>query len=577
MTSNKLFYQKIALMLLLTLAYSAITSFYVVFNNLYCKSFDLSNILEDDSPACMVIRYTTIFYYCVIFVFLFMTIIAAYIVKNTKVDNPYYHVQPKPTRSTVMVFVPVYSESKQALETTIDSVVNNDYPVDAKCMFIVVDGHKKGACNDDTTSNYSKQLMNVHESSNLSANPNYEVYVGEYKHVPFILLIKKHNKGKKDSFIQVLKTIVSGNGIVHSVPDLYSVDTELSIDNKSYSDVSIETLYMTICDAARWNTIDIASVDYILMLDTDTKVDASGLRLLVDYLDSHPFTAAVCGQTSVINKTDNILSISQTYEYYITHYTLKSLESVFGDVLVLSGCFSLYRRNILCNKELLNRYIQEDDSNIYKANLTKLGEDRLLTNLILTLFPMFNTKYIEQAHCYTDVPTKFTTLLCQRRRWTNSMIFCHLMLLTNVPKYNIPKRIRFVMILLFELWLTVSMPLLLIFGYYYAIKYLVVSIISNSHDTLTTVQTALFLLIPVVMCIILRNLRMIKYSICFLFVLPVFSIIAPLYSLYKVDNFAWGNTRMVIDSQPLKEVVVSLPPPPPPVFVRESLTRCQTR
>lgn len=56
--------------------------------------------------------------------------------------------------------------------------------------------------------------------------------------------------------------------------------------------------------------------------------------------------------------------MSQYYEYYITHYTLKALENIFGNVLVLSGCFALYRSNILINKKLIQMYSEEDNSTL---------------------------------------------------------------------------------------------------------------------------------------------------------------------------------------------------------------------
>jgi cellulose synthase/poly-beta-1,6-N-acetylglucosamine synthase-like glycosyltransferase len=565
-TNNKLYYQKWLMIFGIAIAYLTIVFFFVIYNELYCQAYRIIDTsIMDDGALCVLVRYSTMIYFVIVLITLVLTLRAAYVIKNTKINNPYYHTYPRPPRSNVMVFIPCYSESKESLDNTIESVILNDYPAESKSMFIVVDGHIKGTSNNDITSNYAKELLGV--ARNLSSCSEYELYIGEHKHVKYILLIKATNKGKKDSFLQVMKSLLSATQIRNP-----QTAVDVGLHNQEECGEVPWSVATEVYAHAYDNGLDLGNVDYVLMLDTDTKVDASGMRVLVDYLDSYPFTAAVCGKTNVSNKMHNFISMSQAYEYYITHYTLKAIESVFGEVLVLSGCFTLYRRSVLCNQELITKYSEEDTSNIYKANLTKLGEDRLLTNLILTLYPAFGTKYTEKANCFTEAPTNLKTLLCQRRRWTNSMIFCHLMLLRNVPKYDIVKRIRFVCILVFELWLTIFMPLLLLLGYYYALKYLVMSIITGSQHTFTTVQTIVFILIPLVMCLVLMNFKMIKYSLMFVVFLPIFSIISPIYSIFKVDDVEWGKTRATT-AQPQPEQGPEQEQEHEPTIVIETISR----
>jgi chitin synthase len=477
-------------------------------------------------------RYMYILYDVLLGCLLLLTLVASLYIKLLKVDNPYYSLKSVIKRSNVMIFIPVYSESKNELENTLESVVLNDYPTKSKIMFIVVDGNKKGKDNDDMTSNYARELLDV--DINLLKDNENELYVGSYKYVKYILLIKGVNKGKKDSFISVIRTLMGSNK-----------NKEISKSKEVKSD---ENKYKRWSDIIVENGVNINKVDYVLMLDTDTRIDASGLRYLVDYLDSNPFTSAVCGETTLTKSDSNILVMAQYYEYYITHYTLKAFETLYGDVLVLSGCFALYRRNILSNKYLLEEYESDDSGNLYKANLSQLGEDRLLTNLILRYYPDFNTKYIESAKCYTNVPMTFKTLLSQRRRWTNSLIFCNIMLLMNLPRYKIWKRISFFLVLVFELWIVLCMPLLLTIGYYYAVKFLIYDI----NDIAGLIQTVLFVSIPMLMCILLGKWRMLGYALIFMLVLPIFSIIIPLYSIYYSDDVSWGSTRKVEEMRETK-------------------------
>lgn len=57
---------------------------------------------------------------------------------------------------------------------------------------------------------------------------------------------------------------------------------------------------------------------------------------------------------------------------------------------------------------------------LHEKNLYKLGEDRMLTTLLLQKWSRMNLKYVPEAHCYTIVPDTFSVLLSQRRRWINS-------------------------------------------------------------------------------------------------------------------------------------------------------------
>lgn len=512
-----LYYQKIFFLSSVISVYLVITLFYVIIPNNYCNNYDiLSFYINDDTLYCMISRYSIVFYYLFICFILVLTFISSLYIKSIKTNNPLYTITTI-KNSNVLIFIPVYSESKNEIEKTIYSVVNDNYPTKNKIMYIVVDGIKKGKNNDDFTSNYVKQLFKINK--NLSTDINSELYIGKFNEIPFIIFIKCNNKGKKDSFLHVIKT-------------LYESQNQ-NIDDNIVLESSILNIYLN-------------KVDYILMLDTDTSIDKSGLTHLVDYLDSNPFTLAVCGETSITNKFDSILTMSQYYEYFITHYALKSFEMVYGkSILVLSGCFALYRKNILLNDLIIKEYTIEKDSNLYYANISKFGEDRLLTNLILQHYPDFNTIYLEIAKCYTNAPIDFKTLLSQRRRWSNSLIFCHLMLLKNLPKYSFFKKIFFSIVLILELWISLFMPIILLIAYYYTIQTIYYFSLNYNQNLIIFIECILFVFLPSIMCIFLGNLYMILYSLPFIITLPIYGIIIPIYSVYYSDDVTWGASRLI--------------------------------
>lgn len=524
-----LYYQKLIFVLFVLITNLLLLFVFVIYPKLYCKEYSFQSLLYsnnnsefvEENISCNIIKYSLFGYYILTLFVLILTLIASYYIKFFKTKNP-KDVLPFSNKSNILVFIPAYSENKDSLKKTLDSVVLNNYESESKCICLVVDGKIKGKDNDDYTYNYAKEILNTRINM-LDSNNKNELYIGLYKNVRYILIVKKENKGKKDSFLIVQKLLY------------YNYMNEDAEDNLYYKNIIKK---FTMCD------INVGIIDYVLMLDTDTIVEASSIKILADYLDSNPSTLAVCGETSITNTDDSLLSASQYFEYYITHYSLKSLESVYGDVLVLSGCFSLYRKNVLINKELINFYENERTDSLYWANITKLGEDRLLTNLLLKYYPQLNAKYTNKAICYTDAPNNLNTLLCQRRRWTNSLIFCNLFLLLNLPKYALFKRFRFFTIILLELWIVLYMPLLLTIGYYYIIIFFYKWSLGY-YDLVGIIQTFVLLCFPIIMCIILRELKMIFYAFIFILTIPIFSIVIPIYSIYCSDYVKWGNTRRI--------------------------------
>jgi chitin synthase len=104
----------------------------------------------------------------------------------------------------------------------------------------------------------------------------------------------------------------------------------------------------------------------------------------------------------------------------------KAFESVFGCVTCLPGCFTMYRlysddgRPLLSCDDVYQRYATNNVKTLHDKNLYHLGEDRMLTTLLLRYFPDMRLSFVPEAYCYTIVPDKFSVLLSQRRRWINS-------------------------------------------------------------------------------------------------------------------------------------------------------------
>ncbi len=169
----------------------------------------------------------------------------------------------------------------------------------------------------------------------------------------------------------------------------------------------------------------------ILMVDADTHVDRLSLSFMVQAMVKNESIMGLCGETRIANKRESWVTMIQVYEYFVSHNLGKAFESMFGRVTCLPGCFSMYRiatqkgsmiTPLIAHRDIVDTYSEHVVDTLHKKNLLLLGEDRFLSTLMLTSFPLRKMMFIPQAICHTTVPHTFKMLLSQRRRWINSTI-----------------------------------------------------------------------------------------------------------------------------------------------------------
>ncbi|EAQ88283.1 hypothetical protein CHGG_04902 [Chaetomium globosum CBS 148.51] len=213
----------------------------------------------------------------------------------------------------------------------------------------------------------------------------------------------------------------------------------------------------------------------------------------------------------------------QVYEYYISHNLSKAFESLFGSVTCLPGCFSMYRiraaetgKPLFVSREIVEAYSTIRVDTLHMKNLLHLGEDRYLTTLLLKFHNKYKTKYIFRAHAWTIAPDSWQVFLSQRRRWINST----------------PVTIAYIV-------------------------YLIVMVAQNA----TVVPITAFVLLgaiyglQAIIFILRRKWEMIGWMILYVLAVPVFSFALPLYSFWHMDDFNWGNTRVVAGEKGQKIVI----------------------
>jgi len=270
---------------------------------------------------------------------------------------------------------------------------------------------------------------------------------------------------------------------------------------------------------------------------------------------SHSRTLLLC-----CSQAQSAVTMVQVFEYYTNHHMKKAFESVFGCVTCLPGCFTMYRvfssdgRALIAQDNVFAEYSRNDIESLHEKNLYFLGEDRMLTTLLLKNFPDMRLSFVPEAVCWTIVPHTFSILLSQRRRWINST-FHNMLELLKVKTMCGICCLSMKMIVILDLIATMILPASMIyFGYFIYLVFVTGEEISMLmlilYGVIMGVQVVIFLLRS-------RWDYLFWFAIFLVLGIPLFYFILPIYSFCKMDDFSWGTTRQVSKTAPTKAPTTS--------------------
>ncbi|KAI8143933.1 chitin synthase-domain-containing protein [Fennellomyces sp. T-0311] len=471
--------------------------------------------------------------------------------KNIEVGNDLFSV----------ILITCYSENTEGIRATVESLSMTDYPDDRKLLFLIADGIITGHGETMTTPDMCLSLMTFDNPAMENPEPmSYiavangakmhnmaKVYAGHYvckgHKVPMILVVKcgnpgeqgkpkPGNRGKRDSQLILMNFFSRVTYNDRMTPLDYDLFQKITYLMNATPD------YFELC----------------LMVDADTKVYETSLRLLVNCMVNDNLIMGLCGETKIANKRDSWVTAIQVYEYFISHHLAKGFESVFGGVTCLPGCFCMYRLKarkgdgdwvpIITKPEIVQEYSSNTIDTLHQKNLLLLGEDRFLTTLMLRNFPYRKMVFTPQAICKTIVPDEFKVLLSQRRRWINSTIhnLFELVLVRNLCG-TFCFSMQFVVMM--DLVGTLTLPI--------AICLTVVLIVSVASTQITSFQTAIPLVLLIIVLfspailILLTTHKWVYlgWMLVYLCALPIWNFVLPVYSFWHFDDFSWGETRKV--------------------------------
>ncbi|KAH8427444.1 chitin synthase class Va [Aspergillus melleus] len=458
--------------------------------------------------------------------------------------------------------VPAYTEDEESLRRAIDSMARMQYDDKRKLLVVVCDGMIIGQGNDRPTPRIVLDILGVPESvdpeplsceglgEGLKQHNMAKIYSGLYEvqgHiVPFLVVVKvgkpsevsrPGNRGKRDSQMVLMRFL---NRIHYNLP---MSPMELEMHHQIRNVIGVNPTFY----------------EFILQVDADTVVAPDAATRMVAPFLADTRIIGVCGETALTNAKTSAVTMIQVYEYYISHNLIKAFESLFGSVTCMPGCFSMYRirsaeaaKPLFVSHEICEAYSEIRVDTLHMKNLLHLGEDRYLTTLLLKHHPKYKTKFIFAARAWTIAPESWAVFLSQRRRWINSTVHN---LIELIPLQQLCGFCCFSMrfIVFVDLLSTVIQPV--------TIAYIIYLIVWLVRDTSTIPYTSFILLAAIyglqgLIFILRRKWEMIGWMIIYILAMPVFALALPLYSFWNMDDFSWGNTR-VITGESGRQVVIS--------------------
>lgn len=170
--------------------------------------------------------------------------------------------------------------------------------------------------------------------------------------------------------------------------------------------------------------IDCAGHEIIITLDADSMLDAKSLQYINAAFHKEEVIAAggtvhvVQGTVKREGRIKPLFPAKRIIRHQALHYihgfyVKKQTQSVFNAIVVISGAFGAFQRNILFEIDGFRRTVGEDMDITLKI-YRYMNENKLKKKLI----------YVPEAVCYTECPEDLHNFVKQRFRWQNAFIDC---------------------------------------------------------------------------------------------------------------------------------------------------------
>lgn len=396
----------------------------------------------------------------------------------TRINRVKYDNNNLKNKRKCVYVLPCYNESEEELMKTVKSIINQTpWGNQPRLLFIICDGKIKGRNNILGTDKILTEIIfkehiiysTVFPEAYRTWNNNWrnlEIHRGVYHDMPFIIIVKQHNEGKRDSLTLIRRVLQYYNTIkineINELTNLENISKEnfnfieyynyLCPDFLNYIEAFLTTKQgkETDCDTLETNNIyNKELVNFIIGTDADTILSSNCTNeLLKSYYDfeyarmcskSHSRKkdklVGIVGMVDIIKNWYNPLVIYQYCEYIYAQCLKRKMQSeITNKVNCLSGCVQLIKVcKETCGNEILDVFNRapHPDENIINHIRSYASEDRNHICLMFSLYPYVKTIQAINAIAYTEVPNDLKTLLRQRKRWCVGAIANDFLLIWN--------------------------------------------------------------------------------------------------------------------------------------------------
>ncbi|KAI6019144.1 glycosyltransferase family 2 protein [Pisolithus marmoratus] len=409
----------------------------------------------------------------------------------------------------VICQVPCYTEGEASLRRTINSLAVLKYDDKRKLILIVCDGNIVGSGNDRPTPRIVLDILGA--DPNLDPEPLSFVSIGEGA--------RQHNMAKVYSglyecaghVVPYIVVVKVGKPTERSRPgNRGKRDSQMTVMhflNKVHYNTPMNPLELEMYHQIK-NVIGVNPTfyEYLFTVDADTTAEPYALNRLISAMIHDKKVLGVCGETSLANAKQSVVTMMQ-----------------FGSVTCLPG---YTHKPLLVANQIIQDYSQNRVDTLHMKNLLHLGEDRYLTTLLLKHFPMYKTQFIRDAHAETN--------LCS---WTNFVV-------------SVVSPMRFVVMM--DLVSTLIQPVTVAY-----IVYLIVSV-TYEHNTVPLISLIMIAAVyglQALVFVLRRKWDMVGWMVFYILAIPIFSFMLPIYSFWRMDDFSWGATRVVLGESGKKIIV----------------------
>ncbi|GAA3515076.1 glycosyltransferase family 2 protein [Aquimarina addita] len=154
--------------------------------------------------------------------------------------------------------------------------------------------------------------------------------------------------------------------------------------------------------------------DVFITVDSDSIVKQDTLRIMASPFVVNEECGAVAGNVRVLNRDKALIPRMLNVSFAFSFEFIRSAQSRLGSVLCTPGALSAYRKEAVFNCR------EEWISQTFMGQVSKIGEDRAMTNMILK--QGYKVFFQRTAFVYTNIPENYRNLNKMFTRWERSNV-----------------------------------------------------------------------------------------------------------------------------------------------------------